>query len=162
MICFFKRGGISAVLCLFLSALSCASGGFSPKADLRASAASRDASFAAVFPAAYAGGEDVRCAGIRAGDTVTLTVTAPERMADVTLTLRADGEGGYRTEISGPDFPAPVPADPAAARALTDVFVLLYGADAERSPSERTGCRRGFCAGTWPAASGGSSSRTTP
>ena len=87
-----------------------------------------------VFPAAYEGGEDVRCAGIRSGDTVTLTVREPARMADVTVTLRRE-DGGYRAEISGPDFPASVPMDPAASRALCDVFVLLYGADARSLPS---------------------------
>ena len=135
MIRIFRRlRAVFAVLCFAFAAASCASGELSPDADLPAAAAARDASFTAVFPAAYGGGEDVRCAGTRAGDTVTLTVTEPERMAGVTLTLRAGEDGGYRTEISGPDFPSPAPVDPAAARALTDVFVLLYGADAPSVP----------------------------
>ena len=135
MIRFFRRPGIFAAVLLFLlTAASCAAGELSGRSDLPAVTAARDASFAAVFPAAYEGGEEVRCAGIRAGDTVTLTVTEPARMAGLTVTLREDGEGGYRTEISGPDFPAPAPVDPAAARALTDVFVLLYGTDSRAVP----------------------------
>ena len=134
MIRFFKRWGGAAVLCVMLCASSCGAGDWSQSADLPAAAAARDASFTAVFPAAYEGGEDVRCAGIRSGDTVTLTVREPARMADVTVTLRRE-DGGYRAEISGPDFPASVPMDPAASRALCDVFVLLYGADARSLPS---------------------------
>ena len=135
MIRFFKRWGGAAVLCVILCASSCGGGDLSPRSDLPAVVAARNASFTAIFPAAYDGGEDVRCGGIRSGDTVTLTVREPARMADVTVTLRREG-WGYRAEISGPDFPAPVSMDPAASRALADVFVLLYGDDARSLPSE--------------------------
>lgn len=128
MIRFFKKWGGAAVLCLLLCASSCGAGELAPDADLPAAVAARNASFTAVFPAAYEGGEDVRCGGIRSGDTVTLTVREPARMADVTVTLRQE-DGGFSAEISGPDFPAPAPVDPAASRALGDVFLLLYGAD---------------------------------
>ena len=133
MIRFFKRWGGAAVLCLLLCASSCGAGELAPDADLPAAVAARNASFTAVFPAAYDGGEDVRCGGIRSGDTVTLTVREPARMADVTVTLRQE-DGGFSAQISGPDFPAPAPVDPAASRALGDVFFLLYGADARSLP----------------------------
>ena len=123
MIRFIFRGAVP-LLCLFFL-LSCSRAG--GEGDLLSRCAASDASFVAVFPPAYEGGEAVRCGGIRSGDTVTLTAEEPERLAGVRVVLTRTGDGGYRVEIDGPDFPAPAPVDPRAARFLTDVFVLLYG-----------------------------------
>ena len=123
MIRFIFRGAVP-LMCLLVFLLSCSRGG--GEGDLLSRCAASDASFTAVFPSAYEGGEAVRCAGIRSGDTVTLTAEEPERMAGVRVTLTRTGDGGYRAEIDGPGFPASAPLDPRAARSLTDVFVLLY------------------------------------
>ncbi len=123
MIRFIFRGAVP-LLCLFFL-LSCSRAG--GEGDLLSRCAASDASFVAVFPPAYEGGESVRCGGSRSGDTVTLTAEKPERLAGVRVVLTRTGDGGYRVEIDGPDFPAPAPVDPRAARFLTDVFVLLYG-----------------------------------
>lgn len=123
MIRFISRGAVP-LLCLFFL-LSCSGGG--GEGDLLTQCAASDASFIAVFPPAYEGGESVRCGGLRSGDTVTLTAEEPERLAGVRVILTRTVDGGYRIELDGPDFPAPVPVDPRAARFLTDVFVLLYG-----------------------------------
>lgn len=126
MIRFIFRGAVP-FLCLLVFLVSCSRGSGGAEGDLLSRCAASDASFIAVFPPAYEGGEAVRCGGSRSGDTVTLTAEEPERLAGVRVVLTRTGDGGYRVEIDGPDFPAPAPVDPRAARFLTDVFVLLYG-----------------------------------
>ena len=122
---------------------SCAAGsgagsGF-PGDDRTALIASSDAVFHVRFPAAYSGGEDVCCSGDRSGDTVTLTVERPERIAGVvfSLTMGANESGSgarpFSAAVSGPEFPAAMPVDPAAARALTGVFSILYDPDGQRA-----------------------------
>ncbi len=122
--------GIRFFLFLLAAALltGCARGGTSHPSGLLAETAASDASFTVVFPSAANLDEDVRCAGEKLPDGVTLTVLAPERSAGlvVTLALREDGEG-FAVSVSGPDFPDPAVMDPAAARALTDIFAALYG-----------------------------------
>ena len=122
--------GIRFFLFLLAAALltGCARGSTSRPSGLLAETAGSDASFTVVFPSATNLDEAVRCAGEKLSDGVTLTVLAPERSAGtvVTLALREDGEG-FSVSVSGPDFPDPAVMDPAAARALTDVFAVLYG-----------------------------------
>lgn len=114
---------------------SCGADGPVFSRDLRAKIASSDAVFEAVFPPAAPDGADVRCAGTRNGAEVTLTVTGPERLSGFTVTMTRDHGGGFSVTLGGADFPAPAPVDPKAARALTDVFAILYGDAEETSPS---------------------------
>ena len=122
--------GIRFFLFLLAAALltGCARGGASHPTGLLAETAGSVASFTVVFPSATNLDEAVRCAGEKLPDGVTLTVLAPERSAGliVTLALREDGEG-FAVSVSGPEFPDPAVMDPAAARALTDIFAALYG-----------------------------------
>ena len=134
------------VFLLFLSAAlflpSCAApgpeSGF-PGSDRAALIASTDASFRIRFPAAYPGGEDVVCSGVRSGDSILLTAEQPERIAGAAFALTMAGdpdESGARpfsVSLSGPDFPSAMPVDPAAARGLSAVFSLLYDPEGQRA-----------------------------
>ena len=119
---------LSAVAAVAAVAAGCARGEKPfPGGDLPTRSAAADASFTVVFPSATNLDEDVRCAGEKRADGAVLTVVSPERSAGIVIGLRLlpDG-GGFAVSVSGPDFPEPAAIDPAAARALTDVFAALY------------------------------------
>ena len=130
-----RASAVLIVLTAVFLLASCAAGdgegaGF-PGEDRADLIASSDASFRVRFPAAYSGGEDVACSGIRSGNTVTLTAEQPGRIAGTVFTLTM-ADTPFSVSVSGPDFPAVMPVDPAAARALTDVFSLLYDPESRR------------------------------
>lgn len=140
----------TAVFFLLLTAFfllsSCAGNGPEsgfPGSDRAALIASSDASFRVRFPAAYSGGEDVVCSGIRSGDSIVLTAEQPERIAGLTFSLtmgaEPDGSGArpFAVSVSGPDFPNEMPVDPAAARGLTVVFSLLFDPEGQRAGGDR-------------------------
>ena len=131
-----RASAVLIVLTAVFLLASCAAGdgegaGF-PGKDRADLITSSDASFRVRFPAAYSGGEDVVCSGIRSGNTVTLTAEQPGRIAGTVFTLTM-ADTPFSVSVSGPDFPAVMPVDPAAARALTDVFSLLYDPESRRA-----------------------------
>ena len=128
----------AAVLFLPSCAAAGPESGF-PGSDRAALIASSDASFRIRFPAAYPGGEDVVCSGVRSGDSIVLTAERPERIAGAAFALTMAGEPDesgarpFSVSLSGPDFPGAMPVDPAAARGLSVVFSLLYDPEGQRA-----------------------------
>ena len=133
---------------LFL--FSC-SAGESAGEDLFLRIADRDADFTVIFPPASDSGEEVVASAEKRGDRITLTVYKPEDAPDLILTVRREPSGEFSSSMTIPGAPDSsrgaegvrreeeiIPA-PAASRALTDPFALLWGfrdLPAEAPPSD--------------------------
>ena len=122
-----------ALLCGFLAALMCGPlfGACSSAGPLPERIRSSDASFTAVFPPCFAGGDPVVCRGEKTGGTVTLTVVTPERSAGVRI--EADPLAGTCTLFTAENGD-PIPVDPTAAAGILAPLALLCGPAAEDAP----------------------------
>ena len=126
MILRYSRRSASPVFAGVLAALTlaaCSGPGKSPGVPERLYEA--DAVFTAVFPPAGGELEPVVCEGVKSGDAFALTLVSPARSAGITASFSADGT----CVLSVPGSEETIPADPAAARALTAPFSLLCGAE---------------------------------